>query len=74
MYNVRVSQHGCEMVEISCPTKKAAIVVMSEEDKAASELYDGSGYKKEGSLKKGIIRYVHPIFGCDLLLRITKKL
>ena len=73
MYQVSYYLKGVQGIDPEVfKTKKAAhkeMIAYIDEDK--TKLLK-AGYKRIGSLKTGLIRFEHPVFGVDSQVRITK--
>lgn len=65
-----IYQRGVVPVEFYVKTKRDAVRSMSETVKNMQPYYKSTGFKKEGTIKDGFIRFKSEIFGTDYAIQI----
>ena len=70
-YVITVYQNGVTPVQEYTRTKAEAVALFREIIKDCAKVYTkGSGYRKEGTVRSGRIKFEHQVFGVDTLITL----
>lgn len=56
-----------------CKTKREAHRLMSDDVKSMKSTYKGSGFIKRGSVRSGLVSFIHPFYGVDYYVKLDKN-